>query len=132
LSRAILVVLVSLVLSAEVVGVGHKVVDATLLGCSFAGGEGPVVDCDEPAEGAVGYLYDVLFPEVTAGTSGVLLGDVEVVWSPLSSRDFIGGHLLDQAGFLRPCGGGKQSEDEGDSSPLRTQRCTRRLRDRER
>src|SRR5882724_3681153 len=35
LRRAVLVVLMSLVLSAEVVGVGHEVVDATLFGCSF-------------------------------------------------------------------------------------------------
>ena len=115
LSRAILVVLVGLVLSAELVGVGDEVVDAALLGCSFVCGEGFVVNGDEAAERAVGYLNDVFLPEVTAGAGRAFLGDEEVVWPRLSRSDFIGGHFFDEAGLLRPCGSGKQSEGEGDS-----------------
>jgi len=118
LSGAVLVVLVSLVLSAELVGVGHEVVDSTLLGFGFAYGQRLIVDGNQAAESAVRCLDDVLLPEVTAGTRRALLGDVEVVRSPLSSSDFIGGHLLDEAGFLSPGGGGKQSEGYGDSGSL--------------
>ncbi len=98
---------------------GDEAVDAALLGFGFAWCEGLVVDCNQPAEGAIGCLNDVLFPEVTAGASGALLGNVEVVWPRFSSSDFIRGYLLDQAGLLWPCGGGEQSQGEGDSYPLR-------------
>jgi hypothetical protein len=118
LSRAVLVVFVCLVLPAELVGVGHEVVDSTLLGCSFLCGEGPVVDGDKATEGTVVGLDDVFFPEVTAGTNGALLGDVEVVWSALSSSDFVCGYLLDQGG-LGPRTRGKQKERDGDSCKLR-------------
>jgi hypothetical protein len=121
LSGAILVVFVSLVLPAELVGVGDKVVDAMLLGCSFVCGEGPVIDGDEAAEGAVGGLDYVFFPEVTSGANGALLGDVEVVWPALSGSDLVGGYLLDQGGLLRPGGGGKEKERDGDSCKLRWQ-----------
>jgi hypothetical protein len=113
LSGAILVVSVSLVLPAELVGVGDEIVDSTLLGCSFVCGEGPVVNRDQAAEGAVGCLDYILFPEVTAGANGALLGDVEEVWSALPGGDFVRGYLLDQGGLLRPGGGGQKSEGEG-------------------
>ena len=131
LSRAILVVFVSLILPAELVGVGHKVVDAALLGFGFGCGQGPVVDRNQAAEGAVGCLDDVFSPEVSAGTGRALLGDVEVVRSPLSSSDFIRGHLLDEAGSLRPCGGGEKSEGDGGAYPLGAQTSTTVYRDRE-
>src|SRR4030081_3461399 len=97
---------------------GDEVVDATLLGCGFVWGEGLVVDCDQPAERAIGGLDDVLFPEVTAGADGALFGDVEVVRFCLAGGDFIGCYLFDQAGLLRPCGGGEKSEGDDDSPPL--------------
>ncbi len=120
LGGAFFVVLVSLVLSAEVVGVGYEVIDSTLLCLGFGRCQRPVVDCDQPAKGTVGCFDDVLFPEVIAGASRALLGDVEVVWFYFSSGDFIRGHLLDQAGFLSECGGGEQRECGGESCQLRT------------
>jgi hypothetical protein len=47
---------------------------------------------------------------VAAGANGALLGDEEEVRALLSRGDFIGGHLFDNAGLLRRCGGGKESE----------------------
>ena len=131
LGSAFFIVLVSLVLSAELVGVGYEVIDSTLLCLGFGWCQRPVVDCDQPAKGTVGCFDDVLFPEVIAGASRALLGDVEVVWSCLSSGDFIRGHLLDQAGFLSECAGGEKSEGGGQSRQLERQTCTARLRDRE-
>jgi len=126
-----LVVLVSLVLPAEVVGVGDEIVDATLLGFGFGWCQRLVVDGNQAAEGTVVDFDDVFFPEVTAGAVGALLGDVEEVRPLLSRGDFIGGHLFDEAGLLRPCGRDKQSEGEGDSYCLRAKGSTERLRGRE-
>ena len=118
------VVLVRLILPAEVVGVGDEVVDSMLLGIGFASCQRPVVDCDEAAEGAVGCLDDDFFPEVAAGAVGTLLGDVEKVWPMLPGCVFVGSHLLDCAGFLSSCGGGKQhGQGKGDSAQAETEGC---------
>jgi hypothetical protein len=123
LGRAFFIVLVSLVLPAELVGVGYEVIDSTPLGFGFAWRQRPAVDRNQPAKGAVGCFDDVLFPEVTAGAGRALVGDVEVVWSSLSSGDFIRGHLLDKAGFLSQCAGGEQGEGDDDSSQWGVQAC---------
>jgi hypothetical protein len=123
LGRARFVVFVRLILSAELVGVGHEVVDSTLLDIGFGCGQRPVVDREEAAKRAIGCLDDGFFPEVTACAIGAFLGEVGEVWLPWPSCDFIRGHFFDEAGLLRVGEGGKQGQGDNDTSKLRMQSC---------
>jgi hypothetical protein len=62
LSCARFVVFMGLIQSAKLVGVGHQVVDSTLLGFGFGCGQRPVVDGEEAAKRAIWCLDDNLFP----------------------------------------------------------------------
>ena len=124
LDGARFVILVHLVESAELVGMGHKIVDSTLLGLGFGWSQRPVVDRDQAAEGAIDCFDDVFFPEVAACTIGALFGDVEEILFLLPGRDFVRCHLLDQRGLLRKCGDGRKSQSHGSSSQFQIQTST--------